>query len=112
MRRPPLAFAHALDVLGPLERPFDRAHVQLAHGQFLRREGRRRSAAGLLTDAAETFAALGARPALDRTERELVASGLRPSRDGGQLTPQELTVARLVATVTATAKWRPTCSSA
>ena len=93
-----VAFAHALDVLGPLERPFDRAHVQLAHGQFLRREGRRRSAAGLLTDAAETFAVLGARPALDRTERELVASGLRPSRDGGQLTPQELTVARLVAT--------------
>ena len=78
------AFARALDVLGPLERPFDRAHVQLAHGQFLRREGRRRSAAGLLTDAAETFAALGARPALDRTERELVASGLRPSRDGGR----------------------------
>ena len=84
----------------PLERPYDRAHVQLAHGQFLRREGRRRSAADLLTAAAETFAALGARPALERTERELVASGpaavARPR--GGQLTPQELTVARLVAT--------------
>ena len=52
----------------------------------------------LLTAAADTFSALGARPALERTERELVASGLRPSREGGQLTPQELTVARLVAT--------------
>ena len=80
-------------------RPYDRALVQLAHGQFLRREGRRRSAADLLTAAAVTFSALGARPALERTERELVASGLRPSREGsGQLTPQELTVARLVAT--------------
>ena len=80
-------------------RPYDRAHVHLAHGQFLRREGRRRSAADLLTAAAATFSALGARPALERTERELVASGLRPSREGaGHLTPQELTVARLVAT--------------
>ena len=93
------AFERAAAQIEPLERPFDRAHVQLAHGQFLRREGRRRSAATLLTAAADTFSALGARPALERTERELVASGLRPSRSGeGQLTPQELTVAQLVAT--------------
>ena len=38
----------------------------------------------LLTAAAETFSALGARPALERTERELDASGLRPSRDAGR----------------------------
>ena len=94
------AFAQALEQLEPLERPYDRALVQLAHGQFLRRDGRRRSAATLLTAAAETFAALGAQPALERAERELDARGLRPSRDRGaaELTPQELTVARMVAT--------------
>ena len=69
--------------LGPLERPFDRAHVQLAHGQFLGVSRRRRPPRACSPTAAETFAALGARPALERAERELVASGLRPSRGGG-----------------------------
>jgi DNA-binding CsgD family transcriptional regulator len=95
------AFARALEHIEPLTRPFDHALVQLANGQFLRRDGRRRAAVTQLTTAAEVFSALGARPALERAERELVASGLRPARRGGeaagQLTPQELTVARLVA---------------
>ena len=61
-----VAFAHALDVLGPLERPFDRAHVQLAHGQFLRREGRRavrrRPAHRRRRDVRGARRAAGARP--------------------------------------------------
>jgi DNA-binding CsgD family transcriptional regulator len=93
------AFARAVEQLEPLGRPYDLALARLAMGQFLRREGRRRSAASQLTAAAATFAALGARPALERAERELAGSGLRPSRSAGpeRLTPQELTVARLVA---------------
>lgn len=93
------AFADALALLGPLERPFDRALIQLAAGQVLRRDGRRRSASAHLTAAAEGFAALGAAPALERAERELLATGLRPARrESGttELTPQEVVVAQLV----------------
>ena len=71
------AFERALEHVEPLDGRTTARTSQLAHGQFLRREGRRRSAADLLTAAADTFAALGARPALERTEREL--GGLRPA---------------------------------
>ncbi len=82
--------------------PYERALIEFAHGQFLRRNGRRRAASEQLTRARETFAALEARPALERCERELVACGLKPTRRGSDeqpdLTPQEQAVARLVAT--------------
>ena len=55
----------------------------------------------MLTAAAEGFDALGARRGFESAQRELVASGLKPTRRGEheavRLTPQELTVARLVA---------------
>jgi DNA-binding CsgD family transcriptional regulator len=95
------AFERGLELLDPLRRPYDRAQLQVAYGQFLRREGRRRAAASLLGSAAETLTALRAAPALEHAERELVACGLKPGRRlrraEAALTPQELTVARLVA---------------
>jgi DNA-binding NarL/FixJ family response regulator len=82
--------------------PYERALIEFAHGQFLRRNGSRRAASEQLTRARETFAELRARPALERCERELVACGLKPNRRGSdqppELTPQEQAVARLVAT--------------
>ena len=96
------AFARALEHIEPLDMPYERALVQFAHGQFLRRNGSRRAASEQLTRARETFATLRARPALERCERELVACGLKPNRRGSdqppELTPQEQAVARLVAT--------------
>ena len=69
------AFERALELIGPLGMPYERALIELAHGQFLRRAGRRRAAARQLTAARDTLAALGARPALERAERELGACG-------------------------------------
>ncbi|MDA0184784.1 LuxR C-terminal-related transcriptional regulator [Solirubrobacter phytolaccae] len=93
------AFTQAVELTEPLDRPYELAHARLALGQFLRRERRRRSAADLMLSARETFAALNAAPAVARCDRELGASGLRPYRreDVGALTPQEITVAELVA---------------
>ena len=96
------AFERALAHIEPLGMPYDRALIEFAHGQFLRRNGRRRAAADQLSRARDTFAALEARPALERCERELEACGLKPSKRGTneppELTPQEQAVARLVAT--------------
>lgn len=93
------AFTQAVELTEPLGRPFEHAQAQLALGQFLRRERRRRSAADLILTAREAFQALGAAPAVARCDRELGASGLRHYRreDASALTPQEVTVAELVA---------------
>lgn len=93
------ALIRAVETTEPLGRPFELANAQLALGQFLRRERRRRSAADLIRAARETFAQLDAAPAVARCDRELGASGLRHYRreDVGALTPQEITVAELVA---------------
>ena len=80
--------------------PFERAKVELAAGGFLRRVGRRRRAAELLTAALATFERLGARPYAERCRTELAGSGRQPVPRGGQgsvLTSQELVVARLAA---------------
>jgi DNA-binding CsgD family transcriptional regulator/tetratricopeptide (TPR) repeat protein len=96
------AFKRALEHIEPLGMPYEQALIQFAHGQFLRRNGRRRAADQELACARDTFAELGARPALERCERELVACGLKPAKRGASerpdLTPQEQAVARLVAT--------------
>lgn len=81
--------------------PFERARIELAAGQFLRRAGQRRRAADLLGAAERRFTDLGARPYAQRCARELGASGLTPARrlerDRAALTSQELVVARLAA---------------
>jgi DNA-binding CsgD family transcriptional regulator len=95
------AFQHGLEQLGQLPLPFERALLELAHGQTLRRNGKRRAAAVVLQAAADRFATLEAQPYLERSERELTACGLsapeRRTFDPTRLTAQELAVARLVA---------------
>jgi DNA-binding CsgD family transcriptional regulator len=85
------------DVVGP----YPRALLELAVGRSRRRRGERRAAHGVLEDALARFRGLGAEPWTLRAEREIVACGLRPagrrSRPGTDLTPQESTVAQLVA---------------
>lgn len=94
------AFEDATALAAQVPAPFERALVDDAYGRFLRREGRRRSAAERLAAAHDTFSALGARPFASRTEIELAGCGLRPrgraAGPQGRLTPQELSVARLV----------------
>jgi DNA-binding CsgD family transcriptional regulator len=95
------AFARAVEAVDKVAFPFDAARTRLAAGEFLRRSGRRRRAAELLTVAQQGFAELGAAPYAERCARELAASGLRPGprrgRDETRLTAQELVVARRAA---------------
>ncbi len=85
----------------PLPLPFQRALLELAYGQVLRRAGQRRAAAHQLQAARDRFAALKARPHLERCDQELAACGLAPAKrndfDPRKLTAQESAVARLVA---------------
>jgi DNA-binding NarL/FixJ family response regulator len=99
-----VAAGHALDAglaLDPVRsRPFERARLELAAGALRRRAGERRTAAELLESAAQRLRALGARPWLERCERELAACGLQPAKRSAPsqdpvLTPQERLVASL-----------------
>ncbi|MEU4998588.1 AAA family ATPase [Streptomyces sp. NPDC021622] len=100
------SFLRAHDQAAQVPSPFGRARVELDHGAFLRRIGRRSVAVEQLHAAYTTMRALGAAPYLARCERELDACGRAapprpaqepadagPAADG--LTPQELAVARL-----------------
>jgi DNA-binding NarL/FixJ family response regulator len=95
------AFVRALQHIKDLQMPFEQARIQLAYGSFLRRLGSRRAAAAQLRSAHANLIELGAEPYLARCERELAACGLTPrgrrDQDRIGLTPQEVTVARLVA---------------
>src|SRR5262249_14177287 len=81
--------------------PFQRARTELLYGEWLRRERRRIDARPHLRAALETFHRLGVPAWEDRARRELRASGESARRRDpstlGQLTPQELQIARLVA---------------
>jgi len=94
------AFAIARQQLADLGAPFEMALVELAWGQALRRRGQRRAASAHLGAARDCFAGLLARPFLERCDAEMLACGAQPVRGGdldrGRLTPQELSVARLV----------------
>ncbi|GAA1666366.1 LuxR family transcriptional regulator [Fodinicola feengrottensis] len=95
------AFAEALEWHGRAAQPFDAARTWLCYGEMLRRQRRRAAAREALETAAEQFDRLGAKPWSDRAHGELRASGAtaRPRRESpsGQLTPQELQVAMVVA---------------
>jgi len=81
--------------------PFEGARAELALGALLRRQGRRREAADRLRAAHTALTDLGATPYLARCDRELSACGLTPMKrsrpDPTRLTPQERSVADLVA---------------
>jgi DNA-binding CsgD family transcriptional regulator len=85
---------------GGLDAELGRA--ELLHGEWLRREGRRREARARLTSAYERLSTIGAAGFAERARRELSATGARARRrtvdTADELTPQELHIARLVAT--------------
>lgn len=93
-------FERALARLEPLPLPYDRARVNFAYGQTLRRAGKRREADVALKNAREDYRSLGARTYVERCDRELQAGGLHTGREGAgpsHLTAQERAVAQLVA---------------
>jgi DNA-binding CsgD family transcriptional regulator len=96
-----VAFLSALQHIEQLGMPFEQALIRLAFGSFLRRRGKRRDAVAQLLAARASLIKLGAKPYLERSERELGACGLTPRKrqdqDRSRLTPQEVSVARLVA---------------
>jgi len=95
-------FQEALDHHRRARRPFERARTELAYGELLRRARRRVDARAHLEAALDTFEDLGAAPWAERARLELRASGQAARRRDPstllQLTPQELQVARFVAT--------------
>uniref|UniRef100_A0AAU2A614 AAA family ATPase n=1 Tax=Streptomyces sp. NBC_00093 TaxID=2975649 RepID=A0AAU2A614_9ACTN len=98
-------FATGLAHAARVTAPYERARLQLASGELLRRTGRRAAAAQALQAAYETLTGLGAVPLLERCARELAACGTAraaggppsPPDRGPVLTSQELAVARLAA---------------
>jgi DNA-binding CsgD family transcriptional regulator len=81
--------------------PFQRARLQLAHGQWLRRQRRVADSRAVLRAARDTFDALGCAPWSKQARLELRASGERSRRRvpeaRDQLTAQELQIAQLAA---------------
>jgi DNA-binding CsgD family transcriptional regulator/tetratricopeptide (TPR) repeat protein len=94
-------FARAVK-LAPALSPFDQGRSELLYGEWLRRHRRRADARPHLRAALGRFEQIGARPWEARARSELRASGERARRRDpstrDQLTPQELQIARLVAT--------------
>ncbi|GAB7190850.1 LuxR family transcriptional regulator [Kineococcus sp. NUM-3379] len=90
----------ALDA-APADGPFERARVQLALGEWLRRTRRPAESRVVLQAAREVFDALGAQAWAERARQELRAAGASsPRRDpaaADRLTSTELHVARLAA---------------
>jgi DNA-binding CsgD family transcriptional regulator len=91
----------ALDMVPVARRPFEHARLQLLLGEFLRRNRKRREARDHLRSAIEGFEQLDVAPWAERARVELRASGetarKRDASTLGDLTPQELQIARLVA---------------
>lgn len=81
--------------------PFQRARVQLAYGQWLRRRRRVAESRVVLRAARDTFDALGCAPWSEQARRELRSSGERSRRRVPEardhLTAQELQIAQLAA---------------
>jgi DNA-binding CsgD family transcriptional regulator len=94
-------YIHAIELADALS-PFDAARTELLFGEWLRRRRRRIDARRPLRSAVDRFARLGAAPWEARARAELRASGetarRRDPSTRDQLTPQELQIARLVAT--------------
>jgi DNA-binding CsgD family transcriptional regulator/tetratricopeptide (TPR) repeat protein len=95
------AFERGKEVAGALQAPLSEGLVELALGQFLRKNARRRAAIAVLRAAGNRFQDLGAQPFVTRCEAELTACGVRAPDRGGEnrygLTAREDIVARLVA---------------
>ena len=93
------SYENALSLPGVSRWPYDRARVQLAYGEHLRRIRATNDARRHLRSALFTFQDLGAQPWAVRAKAELRAAGDRdpdgePEESTG-LTPQELAIVRL-----------------
>jgi DNA-binding CsgD family transcriptional regulator len=96
------AFEAALGIVGTEGFPFDRARIQLAYGERLRRGRSHAEGRAQLSAALATFELLGAEPWADRAANELRAAGHVPRRPAAldqtvALTPQQLEIASLAA---------------
>ena len=95
------SFESALGCEAMRHRPFMRARLHLAWGEWLRRHQRVMEARSPLRLAREAFDALGALPWGERARQELRATGEASHRRGlspiDQLTPHELQIAHMVA---------------
>jgi len=82
-------------------RPFVRARMQLAYGEWLHQQRRDAASRAPLRAAKGAFEALGVIPWFERARQQLRATGetSRPRTPGArdQLTPQELQIAQLAA---------------
>lgn len=93
------AFDESLELLEGLPLRYDRARVNFAYGQTLRRAGKRRAADAVIGVARDLYTTLGAHTYVARCDRELKAGGLnqaREPREAVDLTPQEEAVTALV----------------
>ncbi|GAA3812654.1 helix-turn-helix transcriptional regulator [Streptomyces chiangmaiensis] len=94
-------FDKALSAPGVDRWPFDRARVQLARGERLRRARETMAARNSLVSALQVFEQLGARAWAQRATKELRAAGWNVPRSDDQqkqeLTPQEREIAQLAA---------------
>lgn len=95
-------FEKALRIHAACERPFEHARTELSYGESLRRRRARREARWHLRAALAMFERVGAHPWAERARNELRASGEtvrhREHSITERLSPQELQVARFVAT--------------
>jgi DNA-binding CsgD family transcriptional regulator len=90
------AFRTALELSEPLCEPFDRARLDAAHGRHLRRAGKRGAGLAALRAARDRFDRLGARPYVERCDRELTGAAAAGGRQRPTLTRHEVAVVRLV----------------
>ena len=91
-------FEEALDLLADLPLDVDRARVNFAFGQTLRRAGRRRDAEVAIGEARQIFSAIGAVTYVGRCDRELNAPSAKTAAGqlASRLTVQERRVAHEV----------------
>ncbi|MEV6638865.1 AAA family ATPase [Amycolatopsis sp. NPDC051371] len=89
----------SIDLLAGTPLRVEVARGHLLHGEWLRREGHRVEAREHLRTAHDLLAAMGLEAFADRARRELLATGetarKRTAEPTGELTPQELQIARL-----------------
>jgi DNA-binding CsgD family transcriptional regulator len=92
-------YCEAIERLARTRMRLELARVQLLHGEWLRREGRRVDARATLRTAHRAFTAMGAHAFADRAGRELLATGesvrKRTPDTTRELTSQEAHIARL-----------------
>jgi DNA-binding CsgD family transcriptional regulator len=97
--RPEHLYKEAIERLAHTRLRTELARSHLVYGEWLRREGRRVDAREHLHAAVDLFTAAGLDGFTDRARRELAATGetarKRGPETGGELTAQELQIARL-----------------